>query len=123
MTNAKWMVKKHISAYELLHDDNFINSLGEKYGAVFDVNRAFIKWLDAEHVEPILDDAEKRYLSAVIRPFRDKVTAICKINDFESDYIAICLEFESVCLPDFPAGTMYKGMKKGHDYTLEELGL
>ena len=71
----------------------------------------------------ILDDAERRYLKAVIRPFRDKVTAICKVNDIESDYIVICLEFENVCLPDFPTGTMYKGMKKGHDYTLEELGL
>ena len=71
----------------------------------------------------ILDDAERRYLKAVIRPFRDKVTAICKVNDIESDYIIICLEFENLCLPDFPTGTMYKGMKKGHDYTIEELGL
>ena len=71
----------------------------------------------------ILDDAERRYLKAVIRPFRDKVLAICKVNDIESDYIIICLEFENVCLPDFPTGTMYIGMKKGHDYTIEELGL
>ena len=71
----------------------------------------------------ILDDVERRYLKGVIRPFREKVTAICKINDIESDYIVICLEFENVCLPDFPTGTMYKGMKKGHDYTIEELGL
>ena len=71
----------------------------------------------------ILDDVERRYLSAVIKPFRDKVTAIAKVNDIESDYIVICLEFENVCLPNFPTGTMYKGMKKGHDYTLEELGL
>ena len=71
----------------------------------------------------ILDDAEGRYLKAVIRPFRDKVTEICKVNDIESDYIVISVEFENVCLPDFPTGTMYKGMKKGHDYTIEELGL
>ena len=34
----------------------------------------------------ILDEAEKKYLSEVIRPFRDKVTAICKVNDIESDF-------------------------------------
>ena len=28
----------------------------------------------------ILDEAEHRYLSAVIRPFRDKVISICKTN-------------------------------------------
>ena len=89
-----------------------------------------IKWEDNDPVSlesivhpQILDDAERRYLKAVIRPFREKVTAICKVNDIESDYIVICLEFENVCLPDFPTGTMYKGMKKGHDYTIEELGL
>ena len=89
-----------------------------------------VKFEDAEPtslesiVHPqILDDAERRYLKAVIRPFRDKVTAICKVNDIESDYIVICLEFEYVCLPDFPTGTMYRGMEANRDYTLEELGL
>lgn len=72
----------------------------------------------------ILDDAERRYLSAVIRPFRNKVNAIRKVNNvFVSEYIIIDLESESVCLPDFPAGTMYKGMEVGRKYTLEELGL
>jgi hypothetical protein len=33
-------------------------------------------FLNAEYVAPVLDDIEKKYLSDVIRPFRDKVTGI-----------------------------------------------
>lgn len=134
-TNAEWCIKqgykfndlnvlytKDVGVYAIsIKKNGAYTCLGtiKKTCAIY----AFMEWLDQEHKEPILDEAERKYLSAVIRPFRDKVTAICKINDLESDYIVICLEFESVCLPDFPTGTMYKGMKKGHDYTLEELGL
>ena len=129
MKNMEWLVQKHISAYELLHDDNFINSLG--YGAVFDVNREFIKWLDAEHEEkPVLDDAEKQYLSAVIKPFRKYVISIRlqdvgvtsnqRVTVFYNDYV---FGRSSFALPTFKKGTMYKGMEVGRKYTLEELGL
>lgn len=49
----------------------------------------------------ILNEAERQYLSAVIRPFRDQVQSITKFED----------------------STMYKGMELGKEYTLEELGL
>ena len=131
MKNAEWMIKNgykfsDLRCFATSCNGDYVLRLKLKYvGTVtgFSAFTALEKWLDAEHKEPILDDAERRYLKAVIRPFRDKVTAICKVNDIESDYIVICLEFENVCLPDFPTGTMYKGMKKGHDYTIEELGL
>lgn len=138
-TNAEWMVKngyefsslhalpadkgKHGYDICIRTEKGWFAKLGEVDTVFNNSATAVFFWLDQEHVEPILDEAEKKYISAVIRPFRDKVTAIAKINDLESDYIVICLEFENVCLPDFPTGTMYKGMKKGHDYTLEELGL
>ena len=81
-----------------------------------------------EHDEKILNDAEKKYLSAVIKPFRDRVSYICKLNTLErygSQRIDIGFTDESVDmkLPIFESETMYKGMKFAHTYTLEELGL
>lgn len=81
----------------------------------------------------ILDEAEKRYLKAVIRPFRDRVISISKyFYVFDNAYaIDICVissvtmkifEKEIIRLPLFK-NEMYKGMKKNKAYTLEELDL
>lgn len=80
--------------------------------------------------KPILDEKEKEYLSAVIKPFRDSVDAIikCKYDDYY-EFIQIEVKQESqekyeyVNLPNFKKGTMYKGMKIDKGYTLKELGL
>lgn len=84
------------------------------------------KWLQQEYKKPILDDVEREYLSAVIKPFRDKVTNIYKL-DFDyneyKEYILINLEDDYINMPNFATGTMYKGMEAGKEYTLEELGL
>lgn len=86
--------------------------------------RECYKWLQQEYKEPILDDVEREYLSAVIKPFRDKVTSIYKLNSNEhKEYILINLEDDFTNMPYFEAGTMYKGMETGKRYTLEELGL
>ena len=73
----------------------------------------------------ILDDAERRYLKGVIRPFRDKVLYIAKrsIMDRRKEHIYIDLTDDVITLPCFMKGTMYKGMKADKEYTLEELGL
>ena len=74
----------------------------------------------------ILDDAERRYLSAVIRPFRNRVTEICKRGGERYEYLRFNGGFnweKYFFLPNFAAGTMYKGMEPDHWYTLEELGL
>lgn len=78
--------------------------------------------------EPILDDAEKRYLSTVIGPVKNNVWAIRKVCSAYEDreFIAILGFFGgSNCtfLPDFEPGTMYKGMEPDRWYSLEELGL
>ena len=78
--------------------------------------------------KPILDKKEKEYLSAVIKPFRDKVIAIIKYNGGDDRYyIQIAVKqsgfFEYVNLPYFKKGTMYNGMELDKEYTLEELGL
>lgn len=87
------------------------------------------KFLDQEiniAVPDILDDVEKRYLSAVIRPFRKRVDSIMKISDplgYDKEYIFIKLDEDSFSLPYFKTGTMYQGMELEKVYTLEELGL
>lgn len=85
-----------------------------------------LDWMAQPYRRPILDDAERKYLSAVIKPFRNSVTSITKYveNELNSEYISILVKMEDdICFPLFDMNTMYKGMKAGKDYTLEELGL
>ena len=85
----------------------------------------FMKWLEEEYVPEILTEKEKAYLSAVIKPFRDRVEYIekrCFVSGTE--YILISLQNnKTLSFPTFKTGTMYKGMKSRKEYTLEELGL
>lgn len=77
-----------------------------------------------EENKPILDNAEKRYLENVIRPFKDRVISVIKENDFGDDYIKMELKNEDFAnLPNFAKDTMYNGMKREKKYTLKELGL
>ena len=79
----------------------------------------------------ILTDDEKRYLSNVIEPFRDRVIVIVKgtIPGYNGkEFISFLVQSPELCkeyfsLPMFDMGTMYKGMKPDKKYTLEELGL
>ena len=84
---------------------------------------------------PILDDIEKRYLSNIIKPFRNKVIGITKYNySTNGEYIHIKLKrtispvdyfipLASIDLPIFKKGIMYKGMKLRREYSLKELEL
>nr|DAN10556.1 MAG TPA: hypothetical protein [Caudoviricetes sp.] len=96
---------KHVYPYELLVD--------------------FANWLEEEYDPKILDEKEKEYLSAVIKPFRNDVEYIEKrIFSTGAEYIRICLtEDETVNFPNFKRGIMYKGMEANKAYTLKELGL
>ena len=82
----------------------------------------FFNWLEQEYKPPILDDVEKAYLSAVIKPFRERIECVKKIV-FKRAFIKIFLEDEAVALPYFEKDIMYTGMEEGREYTLEELGL
>lgn len=80
-----------------------------------------IEWLLSE--TQILDDAEKEYLKAVIKPFRDKVKCILKCSN-SGEWIAIkIINDTTINFPYFEKGTMYQGMELNRKYTLEELGL
>lgn len=86
---------------------------------------AFTKWLEEEYEPQILTEKENAYISAVIKPFREKVEYIQKCFDLGSKaYIYIHVKkCGSMIFPTFRKGTMYKGMEEGRKYTLEELGL
>ena len=81
------------------------------------------KWANSEYKESILDDAEKRYLKGVIRPFRNEVKSIWKLS-YVSEQIVIQMQSGiEIKLPCFKKGTMYQGMEESKKYTIEELGL
>ena len=78
----------------------------------------------------ILDDAERRYLKGVIRPFRKSVRYIEKKFVDDGCEYACCyllIQFadarERMEFPTFFEKDMYKGMETYKKYTLEELGL
>lgn len=79
--------------------------------------------LTLEIEDPILDETERKYLSDVIRPFRNDVTKIYK-SAYKKESIYIGLKDDvPIMLPCLKKGTMYKGMKLYMEYSLEELGL
>lgn len=97
-------------------------------------------WFSANHIllgvligkyeikKPILDDAEREYLSNVIKPFREQVVSIVKLDN--GNYEAIVIKYHNIngyigtiCFPSFEKGTMYKGMEAEKRYSLNDLGL
>lgn len=90
---------------------------------------AILDWMVQPYEKPILNSVEREYLSAVIKPYKNKVTFIAKAKDaYEARYfISIVVKGnygrEAIHLPWFKENTMYKGMKDFKEYTVEELGL
>lgn len=82
-----------------------------------------------EAKKEILDDAEKRYLKQVIRPY-NKVISLQKYapSNIKLAIIKITVSkigggIWTIDLPPFEKNTMYENMEDNKDYTLEELGL
>lgn len=83
-----------------------------------------LDWMSEPYKAPILNDVEKDYLSAVLKPFRTIIKYISIWNDGSKQFLHIELyDDESVNFPNFKANTMYKGMEPKKRYTLDELGL
>lgn len=114
--------------------DKLSNKVQEEYSNVIS-NRDKVNYLKKqlkqlkeenkkEKNKPILDDEEKEYLNAVIRPFKNRISDIVKRNfDSEKSYIVIHINSESFYFPYFKKGTMYEGMEADKKYTLKELCL
>ena len=115
------MFKKRLFTVKVKRDDSIIFSKKMKPSETG--TSAYNAWLEAEYKPPVLDDVEKAYLSAVIKPFRGKVGHVKKIDCGKKEFLKIYLEDDNIPFPFFTKGTMYKGMEKDRDYTLKELGL
>ena len=108
---------------------NVVNERGEDWLVNFNI----VDDNDWVAYREILTDREKKYLSAVIKPFRDRVVYICKVEGDEcSQFISIKAKKydydeensnEYIDLPYFREDTMYANMEVGKEYNLEELGL
>lgn len=86
-----------------------------------------LKDLGLDVNEDILSDKEKEYLSAVIKPFRDKVDYVKKYSFDGGEKESIGISFKNdngyFSFPVFKKGTMYAGMYPYREYTLKELGI
>lgn len=75
----------------------------------------------------VLSNKEREYLSAVIKPLRDKVDYVKKYSFDGGEKESIGISFKNdngyFSFPVFKRGTMYVGMYPYRKYTLEELGL
>ena len=80
-------------------------------------------------IKQILTEKEKEYLSAVIKPFKDKVSYITKMQGMKYneqlpvEFIVIYVDDEKIILPSYGKGALYKDMKLMEKYTVEDLGL
>lgn len=97
----------------------------DKYGSATD---NILDWLCAEH--RTLTEEERDYFGSIIKPFKDRVKSINKDETgVGTEYITVvykpinggngCL----FALPEFIAGTLYRGMELNKAYTLKELDL
>ena len=85
-----------------------------------------LEWLNQEYKNPIIDDVEREYLSAVIKPFRKKISYIRKRKDLTKGRKYIQIEFcdgDTMYFPYLSNDAMYKAMELDRNYTLEELWL
>ena len=113
---SQWIFE--LEDIEYVVKQKHFKSLPSNYTGTIEVENGFIQ------EKEILDEAEKRYLKAVIRPFKDKIRRISKETGFDGEYyIYIDLDDDSISLPNFKKGTMYNGMEDDKEYTLKELGL
>ena len=83
--------------------------------------------LTLEYQEPILDEEERKYLSDVIKPFKNEIECIIKKKSIDyknKEYIVIHFEqWRTMPFPHFEKGTMYNNMTLNKEYTIQELGL
>lgn len=97
--------------------------------AIYDT---FLHLLDGKYEviklpKSILAEEERNYLSQVIKPFKEKIQHISKLSSKDGESICIDIRYDweedSIVLPRFATGTLYKGMEIGKEYSVKDLGL
>ena len=117
----------NVKAIDIYHHSNRIEKIKFlSFEHIETAINAIGSWLE-EYKPTILTEKEKAYLSAVIKPFREKVKYIVKFKRYSDKkeylYMTMKKDDDYCTLPVFEKGTMYKGMEADKKYTLEELGL
>lgn len=87
---------------------------------------SILDWLE-QYYSP-LDEKEREYLGAVIKPWREQITYIAKCGNDKYQFIDIEYKDAGGCreeieLPCFESNTMYQGMELDKEYSLEDLGI
>lgn len=116
-----WLgIEKELILVSRNGEKTFFKKLPNNYTGTIEIKNGYI--VEGE----ILDKEEKEYLSAVIRPFKERIMYIALNEGINRDNVYVYIELndsESIDLPYFKKGTMYKDMKVNKEYTLKELGL
>ena len=139
---------KNIEKYYYAITDNLKTKSGQNLGcSVFDIRHGNdncgdtdclecclknLEWLNSEYKGHVLTEEEKEIVESifnVIHKFGCKVIAVRKRDDINSDCF-IRISFRNIVtgrleLMDllYLNNDMFKGMERGKDYTLEELGI
>ena len=117
----KYSVLNSKQYFELVKANKFYKTLPNDFTGKLTIDKGQV--IKKEEKKEILDEVEKEYLRAVIKPFRKRMTCIKKSRYFNYEFIILNLDNDGIFLPSFKKGKMYKGMKEDKEYTLEELGL
>ena len=112
-------------------DDKYFYHQFNSYEDAKKVINTFKELIDEwnENRKTMLTEKEKKYLSDVIKPFRDKMITITKRRMYTGgkEHIAITIHdsnnTDGISLPLFENNTMYKNMTPNQEYSLERLGL
>lgn len=119
-----WSDEMLEEAQETAKSKTFYKKMPNDFTGTMKIENGFI--VEIEKKKEILDEAEKEYLSAVIKPFKKQVEFISLKTRFTDNRVYIHIELKNndcVVLQNFEQGTMYKNMELNKKYTLKELGL
>lgn len=100
-----------------------------KSGYLLNIDHKENLWSPDMLEQEILEKNEKKYLSSIIKPFKNRIACIeltnenCGCNGDVYINIEIDSGTDGIHLPVFKYGTMYKNMEIDKAYTLQELGL
>lgn len=118
---SKYKVLNSKQYFELVKVNKFYKTLPNDFTGKLTIDKGQV--IKKEEKKEILDEVEKGYLRAVIKPFYKRVINIRKAGYFDTEYILINLNADTIKLPYFKKGEMYKGMEPNKSYSLQELGL
>lgn len=121
INSAEWETSLH------KFDDNLIHAYNDNYSIVrVYKDHTLNELLWAREDKEFLNNEEREWLKAIIKPFRDKVTSIIKCDGVNSGYIEIDLDNSNSCMLTPCTDVMdlkFENLRMGKQYSLEELGL